>query len=1208
MKLTTAIFCTLAVLSDVVWSDVIEISNLNDYHPNTQNPLGGTLREAIDLINAHPDVSYDLIFTKSGIIKLETSLTPILTQSTVTINGVRPMNVIIDGQGQHRAFFIDKKAGGTPSVTMRGMTIQNTTARGGSGGNGGGGGGGGAGLGGGMFIGAGVAVNLQDVSFVKTNVQGGVGGIGGLGKGGGGGGGLGGSGGHANVTADFGGAGGGGGFVGSGGHGGGTSGGGGGGLFGHGGGGGGSTVSTSGVSHGGGGGGGGKTGNGAGPIVISGGGGGGDIHNRFSGANAVAGFGATKNAGNGGSNGEDTLFTGGAANHGVSGGTGIGTGGGGGGGGAGGNPFIGNSGGRGGAGGAGGLFGGGGGGGSPGANANSESGGAGGRFGGGGGSALTANQNGDGGSGGEFGGGGGSGAALTDHTGRGGDGGFGGGGGGGSNIPYTSSGVGGNGGFGGGGGGNSGQGGYGGAHGSGVNGGNGAAFGGALFVQTDQTIGSQPLTLQNVTFSEAGVSAAAGASTGGNELFLMSGAHLIYNLNGSSVTFSHPIESDQRLYAGSATGGSVTFHGPGTLELNGNQTYVGALTVDKGATLIVKGTQAHDFGTTISSATFIALSDGSFGSQSAGLILDKGSVRMTGPLTSSRLLRINEGDNTIDLGGHAGRLSGALSGTGSLNKVGVGTLTLDGHSPHFMGNVIVRQDTLVANGNLASSSITVESGAKLKGTGTIGSLTSAGQIAPGNGIGTLTIGGDCTLKPGANLHAEINRISASQLNVAGDVTLGSGATVTVAPQPGRYTDGTLYPIVVAGGEVTGTFNHVSSVHPLFKFALEHDPGSVLLKLVSATVFGDIITDGNSAVMANHIDELGFDGRLTGDLLTVAAALDTLTSDPSELDYALGEMTAANFAALSLAQEQSSLLVRGAFTSRLQELYLHECLRTWYTNHRIDVWIQGVGEYANQDHKQGNAGWHTATGGVVLGADSRIGEHVYIGGGGGYTFTDINWNRSEGNGQINSYYGGLYGGWFNEDVFADLSLITSYDHYHTKRHIEFASIKRSARGSRDGYEFAGAFTLGMFYDHCHWRFEPFDRVDYIFTHQGKFKESGAGSLDLKVKEINSRFIRNELGLNYSYCLCRPWGTILPYGKLSWIFEKQLDHGVVRGRFSSAHGHIDVHGMHPTRNLGSPGLGIATTWLESGMTFSLYYEAEVGEKYWEQNARMSFDWSY
>jgi fibronectin-binding autotransporter adhesin len=86
---------------------------------------------------------------------------------------------------------------------------------------------------------------------------------------------------------------------------------------------------------------------------------------------------------------------------------------------------------------------------------------------------------------------------------------------------------------------------------------------------------------------------------------------------------------------------------------------------------------------------------------------------------------------------HSG-IGGDLAIDGGLEKKGAGTLTLTNTST-YTGATTVRQGALVVNGNISTSSLTtVDSGATLGGSGSVGKTIINGTLAVGNSPGTMT--------------------------------------------------------------------------------------------------------------------------------------------------------------------------------------------------------------------------------------------------------------------------------------------------------------------------------------------------------------------------------------------------------------------------------------------------------------------------------------
>src|SRR5215471_6387992 len=129
--------------------------------------------------------------------------------SSLTIDG---SGHTLSGANQFRGLFVagidPLSLGPVPiNVSVQNLTIANTVAVGGAGGNGSAGGGGGAGLGGAIFVGDSAAVTVTNVNIVSSGATGGAGGNGNGATFGGGGGGLGGDGGSGQPRGAGGGGG-----------------------------------------------------------------------------------------------------------------------------------------------------------------------------------------------------------------------------------------------------------------------------------------------------------------------------------------------------------------------------------------------------------------------------------------------------------------------------------------------------------------------------------------------------------------------------------------------------------------------------------------------------------------------------------------------------------------------------------------------------------------------------------------------------------------------------------------------------------------------------------------------------------------------------------------------------------------------------------------------------------------------------------------
>lgn len=126
-----------------------------------------------------------------------------------------------------------------------------------------------------------------------------------------------------------------------------------------------------------------------------------------------------------------------------------------------------------------------------------------------------------------------------------------------------------------------------------------------------------------------------------------------------------------------------------------------------------------------------------------------GNVRISGGSVHTGTICKSGGYNYDIQGGAIGTV---LAGTAGLTKSGGGTATLSG-SNSYAGDTSIEAGRLVVNGSLASTNVSVASGASLAGSGTLGKTTilSGGTIAPGNSPGTLTITNGLTWAGGGKL-------------------------------------------------------------------------------------------------------------------------------------------------------------------------------------------------------------------------------------------------------------------------------------------------------------------------------------------------------------------------------------------------------------------------------------------------------------------------
>ena len=287
-----------------------------------------------------------------------------------------------------------------------------------------------------------------------------------------------------------------------------------------------------------------------------------------------------------------------------------------------------------------------------------------------------------------------------------------------------------------------------------------------------------------------------------------------------------------------------------------------------------------------------------FGPSSPG-----GNIDITGQVTPGSII-VNSSSN-FDFQG-----TGSITGQGTLTKQGSGTLTIS-NANTFSGIITVNGGRLTLNGSVGNGELYVDAAATIGGSGVSGGIaTIAGTIAPGNPVGTLTLG-DTALS--GTYECEIDGALSDKIVANGNLDI-TGATLVLTERSAPTAPS--YVIASCTGVVTGTFMEVPA-----GYVLDYsDPRKVILWKESAIVPGpDLITFhenegytlGNLST-ANNQTNSAFTGQ-QGWSNSISDALGSIYASSSSGEYYGGNALRAGTTGTYIGAKKGLILPTGTNT-------------------------------------------------------------------------------------------------------------------------------------------------------------------------------------------------------------------------------------------------------------------------------------------------------
>jgi autotransporter-associated beta strand protein len=627
------------------------------------------------------------------------------------------------------------------------------------------------------------------------------------------------------------------------------------------------------------------------------------------------------------------------------------------------------------------------------------------------------------------------------------------------------------------------------------------------------------------------------------------------NIDGSStldVTSGNTLLTDHVM---GNSGVELTKTGSGTWGLVGgsnSSNYTGNIDLEAGAIYLGRYKDANN--------TNVWKYDSDFGSGAlkvsgnAALSVDVGdsakSLSNNIAITSGKTLDVVVNDySTTGTPGILEMTTGVISGDGGVNKYGTGTLEF-GADETYTGDTNIYQGNLLVAGNMASANINVYDGAMLELDDT----------------SNRTLSGKINVQTGGTLHADgtsNTTITANSFNFANgslliankntkltatDVNIENGAVAYLKGTTMSPTDFDLFENI--SGTPNGMFWFMDDI--VGKRATGTWNGNKLAITYKNVNYTDNAYSTDARNLANYLNLVGDNRAYYGG--GVLYPVETATSQllgavenvlPNQYDYALREIGGQINPSLAVAQLQTTT---STFQQMMRELrpelsgFLSEESSATYRGQSVRSgwtgWVRGLGIFGTTsgNESRGTFGYDYNTLGFSVGIEptaamsrNRLGL-FYAG-----NFTNIDTNKSIGDGDVQSHFIGTYGRFI--DALGYTSFIAGFaaDKYGSDRFVSLPVVGGTSNSDFHGWEGGLYLERGLRRRAWgQWGIQPYAGLQYLHLATNGFNETGNNLYRLQTHSSDMDSLRTNLGLRFARSLGQRGKAGLS-ANISWMHE-------------------------------------------------------------------------
>jgi outer membrane autotransporter protein len=210
-----------------------------------------------------------------------------------------------------------------------------------------------------------------------------------------------------------------------------------------------------------------------------------------------------------------------------------------------------------------------------------------------------------------------------------------------------------------------------------------------------------------------------------------------------------------------------------------------------------------------------------------------------------------------------------------------------------------------------------------------------------------------------------------------------------------------------------------------------------------------------------------------------------------------------------------------------------------SNEKSHIWIQPYGGLNRLKSYDQVTGLSFKTAGTAFGVGHYVSENIIMGVLTGGSISSYSQDFSNGTGDIDAGYLGIYGGYEKSEggLNIDGSVTYGQSRYTSERNI--SALGLTAKGSHRGWDGSGRVRLGYKVYSGNSSVDPFVELGYRYSYEGSYQENNAGAFNLSVPSSTGKAVDIEIGARFEHTMLVNEVLVKPLIGISALRENPID---------------------------------------------------------------------